>query len=93
MFNVKSILLAAALAFSPVLAGCSLSTEDLAEEVQASMEEKLEGEGIEIKSFMLSHRGGNEYKGILETEERHGVFTYSVEVIYDGSNFSWEIVN
>jgi len=76
-----------------LLTACSVSTEDLAKDVQASMEEKFKGENITIKSFMLTHKGGNEYKGILETKEPNGEFVYSVEVIYDGKAFSWEINN
>ena len=78
--------------FSMLIVGCSASTEDLAKDVQTSIKEKFKGEGIEIKSFMLTHKGGNEYKGILETKEPGGEFTYSVDVIYDGSAFSWDIV-
>jgi hypothetical protein len=74
---------------------CSLSTNELAEEVKISMQETWENEGvtgIEIESLILTHKGGNEYSGILETEEEGIRFTYSVEVIYDGDNFKWEIV-
>lgn len=89
----KQLFLVSVLSVAAVLAACSPSTEDLAREVQTNMEEKLSGEQIEIIGFMLTHKGGNEYRGILETKEPHGEFTYSVEVIYDGRAFSWEIVN
>jgi hypothetical protein len=84
--NMLVTLVAAAIATA-----CSVSTEDLAAEVQQDMEETLSDQGIKIKSFHLTKRGGNEYKGILETIEPHGEFTYSVEVIYDGKMFSWEV--
>lgn len=74
---------------------CTLSTNELAEEVKISMQETWENEGvtgIEIESFLLTHKGGNEYSGILETDEEGERFIYSVEVIYDGENFKWEIV-
>ena len=57
---------------------CSLSTNELAEEVKVSMNETWEKEGItgiKIESFLLAHKGGNEYSGILETNEegeKHG---------------------
>lgn len=33
------------------------------------------------------------YRGLLETKERYGEFKYSVDVVFDGRNFSWEIVD
>ena len=74
---------------------CSLSTDELAEEVKMSMEEtwKKEGvTGIKIESFMLTHKGGNEYSGILETTEEGESIKYTVQVIYDGENVNWEII-
>jgi len=84
--NVFMALVVAAFAF-----GCSLSTEDLSSQVQADMEKTLAERDIKIKSFGLTKKGGNEYKGILETIEPFGEFTYTVEVIYDGNMFAWEI--
>ena len=84
--NVLMALVVTAFAF-----GCSLSTEDLAVQVQADMEKTLSDSGIKVKSFILTKKGGNEYKGILETIEPLGEFTYSVEVIYDGKMFTWEV--
>lgn len=79
-----------------VISSCSLSTDELAEEVKMSMEETWEKEGItgmKIESFMLTHKGGNEYSGILETIEDGESFKYTVQVIYDGDNMTWEIVD
>ncbi len=89
----KPMLVITAIIFATLLAACSFSTEDLAEEVKSDMEERFEGERIEIESLILTHKGGNEYKGVLETQEPYGEFTYSVDVIYDGQSFSWEITN
>ena len=89
MSILKKLIITAVL--GAVLVGCSLSTDDLAAEVQANMAETLAEENIKITSFNLSHKGGNEYKGILKTREPHGEFVYSVEVIYDGKMFTWEI--
>jgi hypothetical protein len=78
-----------------VISSCSLSTDELAEEVKMSMEETWEKEGItgmKIESFMLTHKGGNEYSGILETIEDGESFKYTVQVIYDGDNMNWEII-
>ena len=74
---------------------CSLSTNELAEEVKISMQETWQKEGvsgIKIESFLLTHKGGNEYSGILETNEEGEKFNYTVNVIYDGENMKWEIV-
>jgi hypothetical protein len=40
----------------------------------------------------LTKKSGNEYNGIFETTEPNGAFTYSVEVIYDGNNMTWKII-
>ena len=91
MNYIKSILVSLAVTLSVV--SCKLSTEDLTIEVQKSMEEKMSSEGISIESLVLTKKGGNTYSGILETNEPNGRFTYSVEVIYDGNNMQWEVVN
>lgn len=90
MKKLKAIL--AAILISVATVSCSLSTDDLAIEVQKSMEEKFKPEGIIVKSLLLTKKGGNVYSGILETKEPNGEFTYTVEVIYDGENMTWEII-
>lgn len=78
-----------------ILVACGPNTEDLALEVQQSMEENFASENleIEISSFQLVHKQGNEYSGILETIEEGEKYTYTVEVISDGESFKWEIQN
>ena len=49
-----------------------------------------------ISDFLLIHKGGQEYKGLLEGEwvNDYGEFepfSLTVEVIYDGNAFMWEI--
>ncbi len=69
-----------------------LSNSELSEEVKRSMVEN----GISgIKSFYLTREGkeSNKYKGILKTTEPNGDFTYTVDVIYDGEAFTWEVKN
>lgn len=46
---------------------------------------------IQIESLSLIHKDGNEYSGILETTEDGEKKTHSVQVIYDGETFQWEI--
>ena len=98
-----------------------ISTSELEMEVKQSIIETLsensESEGIEVIGFNLVHKGGNEYKGLLEVKmpnyqaELTNTFMslliqqnakmmnedkienkYTVEVIYDGETFSWEII-
>jgi hypothetical protein len=73
---------------------CGLSTNDLAKEVEKSMKEseQFKTNSITIKSLILTKKSGNEYNGVLETSEPNGAFTYAVEVIYDGNNMTWKIV-
>jgi hypothetical protein len=79
---------------SIIFTSCSLSTNDLAKEVEKNMleSEQFKTNSIKIKSLILTKKSGNEYDGILETLEPNGNYTYSVEVIYDGENFTWKIV-
>lgn len=87
----KIKILLATILISIAAASCSLSNEDLATEIQKSMEVKFKPEGINIKSLVLTKKGGNVYSGVLETKEPNGEFTYIVEVIYDGENMTWEV--
>jgi acetylglutamate kinase len=45
-----------------------------------------------INSFVLVHKGGNEYNGILQTTEDGEEFTYEVNVTTDGDSYLWKIV-
>jgi hypothetical protein len=76
-----------------LLAACSLSTEDLAKEVRASIEETFEENGISvtIESFSLVKRNKTEYHGVLVTTSYGVKETTSVNVVYDGKYFSWEL--
>ncbi|MFN5331885.1 MAG: hypothetical protein ACK5BR_07635 [Bacteroidota bacterium] len=92
---LKKLALLLILCLTVSLSSCKLSTEELAKEVQVSMEETWDKEGvtgISIQSFTLTHKSGNEYSGILETLEDGESMKYTVEVIYDGENMQWEIV-
>jgi hypothetical protein len=73
---------------------CSLSTEQLAEEVKKDMSASAEFKerGITVQEFTLVHKGGNEYNGLLKTKEPNGEFTYTVDVVYDGESFTWKVL-
>ena len=82
---------------SILAASCSssLSTNELAEEVETLIREEMKERGvdgdIEIISFMLIHKEGNEYSGVIKIKEEGEIFTSNVDVIYDGKNIKWEI--
>lgn len=82
-----------------IQSGCSgqLSTEELAKEVQANIEEKwaseAEWETVVIDSFTLVHKGEQQYRGILEASQNGETVTLGVDVTYDGESFMWEITN
>ncbi|MBK6679177.1 MAG: hypothetical protein IPI12_09510 [Ignavibacteriales bacterium] len=83
------------LIFAAVLfTACSLSTEQLAEEVKKDMTNSAEFKErqITVQEFTLVHKAGNEYNGLLKTKEPNGEFTYTVEVVYDGESFTWKVL-
>ena len=67
---------------SIVLTSCSLSTNDLAKEVEKNMKEseQFKANSISVKSLILTKKSGNEYNGVLETSEPNGAYKYAVEV-------------
>ena len=89
MNRMKSLCTVALIALAAT--GCSISTEDLTRNVRKNMEEKYTPKGIQIRSLLLTKKGGNEYTGVLETQEPNGQFTYNVEVVCDGKNFTWQV--
>lgn len=92
---IKHLFATLALTITLALAGCGASTEELAEEVRASMADTFAQDmttrHIKITDFTLIHEDGKKYKGLLNTMERGQKFTYSVEVTYDGDTFMWQI--
>lgn len=92
---LKTVFLSVIMVTMLSITSCKMSTSDIAEEVKISMVETWEKEGITgvtIESLILTHKSGNEYSGILETNEDGEAFKYTVEVIYDGENLKWEVV-
>ena len=90
----KSIILFPILITAIWVSSCSMSSEELAYEVMENMKEEaaIKDNDIIIKDLILTKKSGNVYDGILETTEPNGEFTYSVEVVYDGDNFTWKII-
>ena len=75
--------------------GDSTSTEDLASEVQAHIQETWASDPdlstASITSFTLIHKGGTQYRGLLEATQDGESVTLGVDVTYDGENMIWEI--
>ena len=89
-----------------------MSTEELTNEIKQNMIEHFaeNDADIELVSFGLVHKGGNEYKGVIDLIIPNPVadlmndwseqdilkknieVTYSVNVIYDGESYSWEVI-
>jgi hypothetical protein len=54
--------------------------------------EQFKTNNIKINSLILTKKSGNDYNGVLTTSEPNGKFSYTVDVTYDGDNFTWKIV-
>lgn len=93
MKNRKLILSFVFVFMAFMLSACSLTTEELTEEVKKNMNESefFQKNDIKVVDLKLVHKAGNEYTGILKTKEPGGEFSYDVEVLYDGSTYKWEI--
>ncbi|MDR2072469.1 MAG: hypothetical protein LBP60_03430 [Spirochaetaceae bacterium] len=76
-------------------AGCGMSTDDLAAQVQASILETLNEQGIdaEIESFTLVKKSKTEYRGILKASLDGETESVAVNVTVDGDSFMWEFDN
>lgn len=95
---MRAVILAATLIF---IAGLSTacnsgaSTEELASKVRADIEQKWASQpeltSARIKSFSLVHKGGQQYRGLLEADQDGESVTVAVDVTYDGNTFMWEI--
>lgn len=79
-----------------MLVGCGkVSTEELTKEVQSSIEQTWASEpefaSTRITSFTLVHKGGPQYRGILDAMQDGESYRFGVDVTYDGESFMWEI--
>jgi hypothetical protein len=93
----KSIGIIGLLAFvlsCSMLVSCKLSTEDLAKQVQESMIETWEENGIDLKvtkDLLLIKKNDTEYSGLVTLSAEGETEQVTVNVIYDGKSFSWKI--
>ncbi|MCA0387437.1 MAG: hypothetical protein LCH52_02975 [Bacteroidetes bacterium] len=76
------------------LTACSVSTEQLADQIKQDMENspQFKEKGITVKEFTLTPKGGEKYEGLLKAIEPGGEAHYKVDVTFDGSKASWVLV-
>jgi hypothetical protein len=90
---VRSLLLCACLGVSGCGAG---DTDALAREVREDIAKKFASDpataGIKVGALTLAHRGGNDYRGILEVGEGGERENLTVEVTFDGSTMVWQVI-
>ncbi len=79
--------------------GTGVSKNELESRVKSDINVEFSKRAVEanksytINSFVLVHKGGNEYNGILQTTEDGEEFTYEVNVTTDGDSYLWKIVD
>ena len=78
---------------------CKPSTKDVEQKIRSSIEETLkdksEEKGIDIKvvDFTLTPTEGDNYTGVLKTNESGKDFTYDVDVTAKDDELKWHIKN
>ncbi len=88
------------LIISTLLISCNggVSKELLTSKVRIDINVELQkraseaGINLNINSFGLIHKAGNEYSGILKTTEGDEEYTYQVDVTVDGDSYMWKII-
>lgn len=77
-----------------VLCSCGASVDELAEQIRDEMEVSLEkelGVDVHVGEVILVHKGGNEYTSIVEVTAEGETVKLSLEVVYDGESYQWEL--
>jgi hypothetical protein len=77
-----------------MLFSCKLSTGDLAKQVQENMIETWQENGIDLKitkDLLLVKKSDTEYSGFITLSAEGETEQVTVNVIYDGESFSWQI--
>ena len=77
-----------------MLVSCRLSTGELAKQVQEHMVDTWSESGISARvtrDLQLVKKGNNEYSGLMTISTGGQTQQISVNVVYDGKSFSWQI--
>ena len=80
------------------LAGCGgISADALAKDVQSHIEQTWASDPelatARITNLTLVHKGGQQYRGLLEATLYGESVLLGVDVTFDGTNFLWEITD
>ncbi len=72
-----------------------LSTEELASQVQASIEQTYASDpataDVQLTdNLMLVHQNGNQYQGVIHAAQNGTSAALTVDVTYDGKTFLWQ---
>lgn len=72
-----------------------LSTADLKDQVQENIVETWKGEteisNIKVHSFILFHKSGNQYEGMMDVTLDDERAKLVIDVTYDGKGFMWQV--
>jgi hypothetical protein len=92
MNKVRLILLSVFAAGTLLFASCSLSTAELAEEVQNGIiAQNFDSSCKVTKDLVLVHKEGNNYAGLMTVSCNGETGQLSVDVVYDGENVQWTV--
>lgn len=93
----KKLLIAGFMAFLAsclLVFSCKLSTEDLAKQVQEHMVETWKENDIDLeitKDLILIKKSDTEYSGVVTLSAEGETEQVTVNVLYDGKSFQWEV--
>jgi hypothetical protein len=77
--------------FALTMAGCGVSTKDLAKQVKEDIESNWAEMGITVDELTLVKRSNTEYRGVLKISANGESEAVTVNVTVDGDSFMWEI--
>lgn len=86
MKKIKYLLIAA---MALVLYACSAPIDAVADEIRNDIENQIDVDYV--GEVILVHRGGNDYKGVVDICIDGETDTYTLEVTYDGYAYTWEL--
>ena len=86
MKKFKYLLIAA---MTLVLSACSAPIDDVADQIRQDIINQIDADYV--GEVILVHKGGNDYKGMVDIQVDGYVYTCSLEVTYDGYAYTWEL--
>ena len=93
--DIKKALASCAAVACLALAACGDQSAEIAKQVRADIIKKYaadpETANLKVGDLSLAHRGGNDYRGIVEVSEGSETAELIVEVTYDGKTFIWQV--